>query len=333
MSATAEGNDQATEARRRPSTWREAGVIARDRYSALAGFVVLIAVFWILEPSTFGTWTNFNAILQQAAPIVVLAVGVTVVLATGEYDLSFTGIITLAPLFGVLLMRDDHAGAFVAVVVILAIGTVGGLVSGALVAMERASSFIVTLALGTVYTALATGISGGQTISSVTPGYLSLTLNSVDGVNISIIVAAIVTVVAFALMRWTVFGRQAQAIGSNQKAARLAGIRIALTRTGAFVFLGLCSAISGVLLSSSTGGFNPSLGEGLFIPPFVAAFFGMAVLGAARFNVFGTVVGALFTGTFQTGLVIVGTQAWVGDATVGVVLLVILLIATARSSR
>jgi ribose/xylose/arabinose/galactoside ABC-type transport system permease subunit len=146
----------------------------------------------------------------------------------------------------------------------------------------------------------------------------------------SVIVALGVSLVIWALLRWTVFGRQAHAVGSNAGAARLAGIRLALVRVTAFGVLGLCTAIAAVLLGSSTGGFNPSLGSGLFIPPYVAAFFGISVLGAGRFNVVGTVVGALFIGTLQTGLVIVGTAAWVGDVVVGGALVLILVLAVRR---
>jgi ribose transport system permease protein len=299
-----------------------------DRYAALIGFAVMIAVFWILRPHTFGTWDNATAILEQAAPTVILGVGLTLVLSTGAYDLQFTGIIAIASLGGILLMREDHVNTFVAIVVTIAIGGVGGLIGGALVAMDRASPFIVTLAMGSVWTGLSLGLSKGENITEIDPGYLNLTLKHVAGIPLSAIIALVVAIFMWALMRFTVFGRQAQTIGSNKQAARLAGIRIPMTRIGAFVVSGICAAIASVLLCSSTGGFNPSVGEGLFIPPFVAAFFGVAVLASGRFNVFGTVIGALFTGTLETGLVILGTQAWVGTVLVGVVLLLILMLAS-----
>lgn len=327
--ASAQETGRSSDARRRDPVAIAKRV--RDRYAALIGFAIMVAVFWAMEPDTFGTWENFKAILTQAAPTVILAVGLTVVLTTAAYDLSFTGVIALASIAGVLLMRDSGANAFAAIVVTLLVGAGAGLMAGALVALERASSFIVTLALGTVFSAIAVGLSDGQNITDMTEGYLNLTLNSVLGIPNAVVIALVVAVAAWALLRFTVFGRQAQSIGSNQHAARLAGIRIAVTRTGAFLVMGVCAAIAAVLLTSSTGGFNPSIGAGLFIPPFVAAFFGMAVLAARRFNVFGTVVGALFIGTLQTGLVIIGTEAWVGNVVVGVALLVILLVATGRS--
>src|SRR5580692_5840517 len=101
-----------------------------DRYAALAGFAVMVAIFWILKPDTFGTWENFKAILNQAAPTVILAVGLTVVLTTDAYDLSFPGAIAMASIVGVLLMRDDSAGTFVAVAATIAVGAAIGLISG-----------------------------------------------------------------------------------------------------------------------------------------------------------------------------------------------------------
>jgi ribose/xylose/arabinose/galactoside ABC-type transport system permease subunit len=311
-------------------TWTATAKRIRDDFGALIGFAVVIAVFWLLKPQTFGTWENFKAILSQAAPTVVLAVGLTVVLTTAAFDLSFTGIIVLSSVCGVLLLRDSQVSTLVSVLASLGVGAALGLVSGGLVAMERASSFIVTLALGTVFSGFAFGISHGESVTAVPVSYLNITLKDFLGIPRSVIIALVVAVAAWAMLRWTVFGRQAQAIGSNPHAARLAGIRIALTRTGAFVVLGICAAITAVLLSSSTGGYNPNIGAGLFIPPYVAAFFGLAVLGARRFNVFGTVIGALFIGTLQTGLIIVGTEAWVGDVVVGAVLLTILMLATRR---
>jgi ribose transport system permease protein len=304
--------------------------VVRDRYATLIGFAVMIAYFWARHPDTFGTWENFESILNQAAPTVVLAVGLTVVLTTAAYDLSFPGTLAVASVGGVMLMSDSGVSTPVSILASLGIGLGTGIVAGLLVATERASSFIVTLALGTVWSGLAIGISDGRTITDVNLSYLDLTLDSVLGIPNAVVVAFVVAMAAWAMLRYTVFGREAQAIGSNPTAARLAGIRIGLVRVGAFAVFGLCVGIASVLLSSSTGGYNPSLGSGLFIPPFVAAFFGIAVLGAGRFNVFGTVIGALFIGTLETGLVIGGTEAWVGNVIVGLVLVVILVVAVWR---
>jgi len=301
----------------------------RTRYATLIAFAVMVAIFWILKPTTFGTIGNLKAILNQAAPLVVIGIGLTVVLVVGEFDLSFAGIVSLASVLSVKIL--EHNPASIAVLLGLGVGVGAGIVAGLLVSTERASSFIVTLALSTIWSGLAVGISGSQTISITDNSYLNITFNTFLGFPNPVWIAAVVMVIAYAIIRFTVFGRQAQAVGSNTGAARLAGVRINFTRVGAYAFLGFCSGLAAILLSSSIGQFTPDIGAGLFIPPYVAAFFGVSVLGARRFNIFGTVVGALFIGTLQTGLTIVGAASWIADVVIGAALIAILVIAAKKA--
>lgn len=298
-----------------------------DRYATLVAFALMIAIFWGLEPDTFGTWENFRSILEQAAPLMVLAVGLTIVLAGGEFDLSFPGIIGLSSVVSIKVMADGGGGTLVAVLAGLGTGLAAGIVAGLLVATERASSFIITLALGTVWGGMALGISEGKTIAEVTEGYTNISLNQIFGIANPVYIAVLVAIIAYLILRVTVFGRQVRAIGSNPGAARLAGVRISVTRIGTFAALGLAAGLAAVLLSSSAGQFSPDIGSGLFIPPYVAAFFGLSVLAAGRFNVLGTIVGGLFIGTLQTGLIIVGSEAWVSNVVVGLALIAILVVA------
>lgn len=299
-----------------------------SRGATLFGFAVMFIFFWIEQP-VFGTWGNVRSILEVSAPIFILGVGLTIVLTTGEFDLSFPGIVGLSAVCGVLMMSSEHLGWGVAVAVGLLVGVAAGLIAGLFVAAGRASSFIVTLALQGIWGGVALGLSGkgGSTITNVTNGYLNITLKNILGIPALIVYAVVIAILGFVVVRWTVFGRQAESVGENPEAARLAGIRVGTTKVIAFGIMGLCAGIAGVLLSSQTGQFTPDLATGLFIPPFVAAFFGISVLAAGRFNIFGTLVGAIFIATLQTGLTIMGLALWVGQAIVGASLIVILFIA------
>lgn len=298
------------------------------KYVTLAGFALMFLLFSLLEPDVFPTWDNIRSILNLSAPIIILAVGLTVVLVTGEFDLSFQGLVGLAAVVAVKTMSDGGSPAAVAVLAALGVGLGGGIVAGMLVSTQRASSFIITLALGSIWGGVALGVGGGGlTIADVTIGYTDLTDKDVAGVPLAVVYALAVAIVIFALLRWTIFGREAEAVGGNASAARLAGIRMSFTRVGAFAVLGVCAGIAAVILSSRTGQYSADIAAGLFIPPFVAAFFGMSVLASGRFNVFGTVVGALFIATLQTGLVVIGSEEWVAQVIVGAVLLAILFVA------
>jgi ribose transport system permease protein len=302
------------------------------RYAALAGFLGVIIGFSLAKPSIFPTWTNARTILDQTAVVIILGVGLTVVITTQEFDLSVTGVITLASVLSVLAMSSWHLGTVPAVFVAIAVGGGCGFVAGALVAARRASSFITTLALGTVWTGLAVGISKDQSsITNITTGYGNLTFWRPLGIPVNVLYALGVILVCYGLLRWTVFGRNATAVGSNEIAARLSGLPLPQVRIGAFVVMGLCSGVAAVILSSREGGYQPGVADGLLVPPFVAVFFGLSVLARGRFNVAGTVVGALFIGTLQTGLNIIGQSGWVADVVVGTTLVIILF--ASRSVR
>jgi ribose/xylose/arabinose/galactoside ABC-type transport system permease subunit len=303
-----------------------------DRYGTLVGFAAMVLLFCLLRPSTFATWDDLRSIVEQASPILVLAVGLTLVLSTGHFDLSFPGILNLASAGAVLIMTEAHEGWAIAVLIGLAIGLVSGVIAGVGVASGRASSFIITLALSTIWSGLAIGISGARTITDVPTSYLNITFNTVLGIPNAVIVAFCVTLVMFSLMRWSAFGRYTQALGSNASAARLAGIRVSTTQVFAHVLFGLCAGIAAILLSSSSGQYTPSIGSGSLITPFVAVFFGTSVLAARRFNVFGTVVGTLFIGTLQTGMVVLEIAPWVSEVILGAALILI-LVAVAKRSR
>ncbi|MBX6382586.1 MAG: ABC transporter permease [Microbispora sp.] len=302
-----------------------------ERWGTLLGFALMIAAFWVAEPDTFGTLNNFKAILDQAAVTVLLGVGLTIVLAVGEFDLSFPYSVGLASGVATLMMTDWGLGAGVAVVMGLVAGVGAGMVAGLVVSMQRASSFIITLAIGFIWMGVADAITGGQTISSgLSEGFISITDHRVGGITLAVFVALGFSVLAAAVLRATVFGRYLQSVGSNAEAARLAGLRMARIRTAAFAGLGIGVGLSAVIITARQAQFTPDVGQGLFLQPYVAAFFGMSVLGARRFNVFGTVIGALFIGALQTGLIIVGAASWVSEVVQGAVLLVILIVIAAR---
>jgi len=297
------------------------------KWFTLGVFAAMFAFFSILKPDVFPTWVNIKTILDLSAPVLIISVGLTVVLTTGEFDLSFTGLVSLVAVLAVKTELD--AGVVPALLVAFGVGLGGGIFSGLLVATQRASSFIVTLALGAVWGGLALGISGGggSTILGVSDAYKDIAQTQVAGIRVTIFYALAAAVIAALLLRSTVFGREAQAVGNNPQAASLVGIRLGWVRVGAFAFLGLCAALAAILLTARSGSYSPDIAGGLLIPPYVAAFFGTSVLAAGRFNVFGTVVGGLFIATLETGLVVAGLLSWVSTAIVGAALILILFVA------
>jgi ribose transport system permease protein len=206
-------------------------------------------------------------------------------------------------------------------------------IAGVLVAMQRTSSLIVTLALMTLWSGVAEGMSqNGVPLSINNNAFNNLALDKAFGLTLAVYVSIVIVVIFGILLRFTVFGRRAEAIGTNPIAARFAGIPLMRVRIASFSLLGVCAGISAVILTYRQGQFTTDLSLGLFIPPFVAAFFGISVLAAGKFNMLGTVIGALFIGTLEEGLVIAGAASWTGDVVVGAALIIVLFAAARRGT-
>jgi ribose/xylose/arabinose/galactoside ABC-type transport system permease subunit len=314
--------------------WRTVAADYAERWGVLIVFAVMIIVFSLLSPDVFPTWRNTLSILEQASVVVLLAVGLTYVLAAGEFDLSFPYVYSLASGVCVISMTKWGLGAVPAIFVGLGVGAACGLINGIFVATKRASSFIITLALGTAYTGLMYGIAGEAPITAgISKSFINLTTFEISEITLVVIVMFVVAITAGLALRSSVFGRHVKATGSNPNAAAVAGVKVSRVRIGCYVVLGLTVATAAVLQTSLSAAFYPTGGTGLFLPPFVAAFIGTSVLGRGQFTVFGTVVGALFIGTLQTGLLMQNIPSWVIYVVQGGVLLAAVMAAAQTRSR
>jgi ribose/xylose/arabinose/galactoside ABC-type transport system permease subunit len=305
-----------------------------ERYGVLLTFVAVVAVFSLLDTANFPTTRNLQSIRSQTGIVILLAIGLTFVLAAGEFDLSFPYAFGLISGICVVALSRWHLGTVPTVLVGLACGAGVGVVNGLLVASRRASSFILTLAAGSAYTGLMYAIAGqAPIIQGVPNSYISIADQHVFGFATVVVLALVMAIGAAIVLRSTVFGRHVQATGSNAEAAAISGVRVNRIRIGAFVVLGIFVAIAAIIDTSTSAAFYPSAGQGLFLPPFVAAFLGTSVLARGHFNVFGTVVGALFISTLQTGLIQQNAPAWVINVVQGVVLALAVMVAAQRARR
>ena len=282
---------------------RSAAVEYLSRYGVLAVFLVMFAVFCVLRSSTFPTADNLKSILQASSSLAVVASGLTVVFVMREFDLSFAAMAGLAAAIATVLMSQQGVDWHVAVLVALAAGAVAGGVNGLAIAYFGAPSFVVTLALGTVFTGIEYTLTNQQNIfERLATGYVHIGQGATFGVNHQIYIAAAVFLVIWILLDLTEVGRYMHAIGANAEASHLSGIPVARLRLWGFVIVGLCGALAGVLLSAQAASSSPNMGAPLLLPAFAAVFLGSAAFRPGEFNAKGTLLGVLFLGVVQNGL-------------------------------
>ncbi|MCW3018761.1 MAG: transporter permease [Solirubrobacterales bacterium] len=304
------------------------------RFGVLAAFVVTCVVFGVLEPSTFVTSANLTAILTQAAPLAVVAFGLTVVLAMGDFDLSVAAMANLAGAVAVILMAEQGVAWPLAVLVALAVAVAVGIVNGLFTAYAGASSFIITLAAGTILTGAEYTFTDEKTLYENVPnGFVEIGQGSVGGVSYLIIIGFCVFVLAYVLLEWTELGRRMRAVGGNPEAAHLAGINIRGLRLAGFVIVAVCAAVAGVMLTAQAGSSSPNQGTALLLPAFAAAFLGSTSFQPGEFNAQGTLLGVLFLAVIQDGLTVLSASPSVINLVQGAVLILAVLLTRLGSRR
>src|SRR5256714_12961754 len=219
-------------------------------YAALAALTLLVVVNSVFTPNFFDA-NNFRNILLQVSPTVLVAVGMTLVIATRGIDLSVGSLMAVA---SAVAATQLDLGAGVAILLALLAATGAGVFNGALVSGFRIQPIIVTLALLISGRGVAQVISRGrQLIPFTNPSFEYLGKGTPAGVPVQVIVMAAAVAAAVFLMRATAFGRYVVAAGGNEAAARLAGIKIHRTKITVYALSGLLAGLAGLIETARLG--------------------------------------------------------------------------------
>jgi galactofuranose transport system permease protein len=278
-------------------------------YGALAALLLLLAVNSVFTPNFFDV-NNFRNILLQVAPTVLVAVGMTLVIATGGIDLSVGSLMAIA---SAVAATQLDLGAGLAVLLALAAAAGAGVFNGALVSGFRIQPIIVTLALLISGRGVAQVISrGGQLIPFSNPSFEYLGKGTPAGVPVQVIVMVLAVAAAVFLMRATAFGRYVVAVGGNEAAARLAGVKIHRTKITVYALSGLLAGLAGLIETARLGASDAQkVGLNIELDAIAATVVGGTPLTGGRATVLGTLVGALIMQVITTGFVMNGiSYSW-----------------------
>lgn len=306
-----------------------------ERYGLVLALVAAVLIFTLLRPDVFPTYNTFRSILVQAAVPIILAVGLTVTLALGDFDLSIGSMLGLGGASAVALMSLHGFTWQAAIAVGLALGVGVGIINGIVAAYLGASSFVTTLGMGTALLGVEYLFTSQNTLyENIQPGYLALG-KSVPfwGINVQVWVALLIAIVVWIALERTEFGRHVYAVGGNKDAARFAGLPVARLRMIGFIIVALAAAICGILMTAQGGSSSPNAGVPYLLPAYTAAFLGSAAFRPGDFNVAGTVVAALFIGVISTGLQLVHIPTAVINILQGVILVVAVLLSRLEKQR
>ncbi|MCS6847009.1 MAG: ABC transporter permease [Anaerolineae bacterium] len=304
------------------------------KWGTLIGFVALVVLFSLLRPDVFPSVRNWSNIIEQVATLAIVAVMVTIVMVTGDFDLSVGALASLAGVVAADLMANQGVPVALAILVALLVGMAGGAINGLLVAYGGLSAFVATLATMTAYGGAALLYTNGATIFSGIPeSFRWLGQGNVAGIPASVIVMLIVVFLAWLLMEQTVFGRRLYAIGGNTEASYLVGISVQRLRLMAFTLSGLGAALSGVILTSRLFSAHPQAGNPFMLNAAAAVFLGATAFREGEPHVLGTVLGVLIMGVLGNGLNILGVNSYIQSILTGVIIVLAVLISSLSRRR
>lgn len=291
--------------------------------------LILIVLFSIISPRNvfFSVNTLINVSLS-AATIVILACGATLVLVSGQLDLSIGSQLLLSSILGVAVMQAlGGPGASWTVVAVGAlvsvlVGMLFGLINGLLTVFFKVPSFIVTLGtggagLGAAQLLTSTGGSSSQPAPAVLAEFGTLRL---AGIPATVVVAALIALFAGLLLAQTRFGLHIYATGSNADAARRSGVRVKSVHIGVFVLMGIFSALAGLMDLARFTTVSTTSHQGDALTALAAVIIGGASLFGGRGTIFGTVLGSLVPIVLLQGFVIQGVNPFWQSIAIGAIL-------------
>lgn len=278
-------------------------------YGIVVAFLVLVAVLSAISPNhVFATPKNFVNVLKQTAINGILAMGMMFVITSGGIDLSVGSTVAFA---GVVAAMFAHPGTYPLIVPILLACLAGlavGIFNGAAVAFGGIPSFIVTLGSMTMIRGLALITAGGTPVTNVSPEFeqISGLVGSIP--LLAIYYVLIVAVCAFVLNK-TVFGRHVYAVGGNETAAQVSGVRVQFVKVAVYAIAGLLAGIAGLLNASRTITGAPSAGVGYELDAIAAVVIGGVSMSGGLGKWYGVVIGSLFIAVMGNGLDLLGVDS------------------------
>ena len=303
------------------------------KYGSLIVLGLLFAYF-SLTAHFFLTWGNFVQIFNQAALTAIIACGLTMVLAAGQFDLSIGSNASVSGIV-VSVMMINHFSIPVAIAAAIVVGMAIGLSNAFLVTRIGVNALVATLGVGSAVVGINYFISGGsaQPFASVAPEYSLISVGNWLSVPRNVYYMTGVAIVHWIVLNRTVLGRNIQAVGGNAEAARLAGVGVNRVTSSAFVLAGICASITGILLAAVVGSGQPVGGDGFTLQAFAAAYLGTAVIKEGQFHIIGTIVGVLTVTVGFNGLALTGVPSYFQFFFQGVLLIAAVSFSTLATKR
>lgn len=295
--------------------------------TTVIALIILMAVITIIN-SNFLTANNLLNLLLQVTSNALIAFGMTFVILTGGIDLSVGSILALSSALTADLLGSGMP-VTLAILISLILGCILGMMNGLLISYGKLAPFIVTLATMTIFRGATLVYTNGNPITkglSDTFLFQFLGQGYIVGIPFPVIIMFIVFIVLYVLLHKTAFGKSVYAIGGNEKAAYISGVKLNKVKIIIYSISGIMASISGLIITSRLSSAQPTAGASYEMDAIAAVVLGGTSLSGGKGRILGTLIGALIIGVLNNGLNIIGVSAFWQQVVKGVVILIAVLI-------
>lgn len=287
-------------------------------------FIVLGSIFLVSVTPNFLKLDTILNILAQAAHGAIVGYGMTLALMSGGFDLSVESIMALTSVFMALLIPE--IGIPLAILFSVLIGSLVGVLNGAVIAKLKVNPLITTLSTATIIKGVALLVAGGRMIVIMQKQFMAIGTGKLFGVPVPIYIMVLFFGLFYLVVYRSSFGRHVAAVGSNESAARISGLNVDLVKIGVYVLVAFTAAVASVIRTSQALIGMPSMSPGFVLVVLTITILGGTSLAGGRGNLWGTLLAAIFVSMIYYGLNLINVQVFYQMLAVGLVLMLALFI-------
>jgi ribose/xylose/arabinose/galactoside ABC-type transport system permease subunit len=307
-----------------------------SNHGILIGFIIIVILLTIATPN-FLTTSNIINVLRQISCIGIATVGVGILIIMGQNDLAIGSMFALTGIVAGLTVSSGMGGLNLPPVVGYAVGIGAGIAvgafSGVIVAKARIPAFIVTMGTMSICRGLALIFAHGMPVGNFPDAFNFLGSASLGPIPWPVIIFALVVGSSYFIMEKRPLGRYIYAVGSNEEAARAAGINVDLVKIKAYLYEGALVGLAGTVLAGRMKSAAPALGVGYELDAIAGAIIGGVSFTGGIGKVGGMVLGALMIGVINNGMDLLGVEAFYKQVVKGSIIILAVLIDRKRSGR
>lgn len=294
--------------------------------------LITITIFLSIKEPYFLTLKNFINILEANSYKMILAIGMTFIIASGAIDLSVGSIISLSAIVMGISMKSG-VNVFSGILIGITLGIILGLFNGTIIHLTSINSLIITLATSSIFRGLSLILTRGTPITKFDSSFLYLGTGDLFGMEPGVFISIVILVIAIPLMYSMKWGNYLKTLGGNEKALKRTGVRTGWYRVSSYMYMGVMASIVGIIITARLNSAEPNAGLGMELDAVTAVIMGGTPLSGGKASLAGTVIAVFLLGLIRNGLTVMSVSSFYQQLVTGLILLVSILIAEIKEHK